>query len=367
MGKKIKAAQDEILAEQAENPEAYEEELVSPVNADKAPVSHHTTNIRRRLQERNEELDALREKIEELGGEGAIPNYKIDPYLIGLDDTPNRTDAAFNNEDYVELVESIQAAGGNRQPIKIRPRFEDELTDLAEEHENGQVTDVDYVLVYGERRLRACREIGISVWAVFDKSLDLEGAIVEQVAENEQRADLTPYEQARKWSHALDVGAFSSHADFARRIGVSKALISRRLSIMELPELTFTLAGDPSYINGRRFDALIKANREDPDHYLDCVQHLYDEHGPATTAKQADQLMKDVCQLFAEKWQTDDNSYHNNIFIDDELVCSTKFNPNGTAKIEIPKGVIEEEDMEDLEAMLREFFESRDSHEEPED
>lgn len=102
-----------------------------------------------------------------------------------------------------------------------------------------RVTDKGtYKLVAGERRLRACKILGLdSIPAVVDKNDGEEkGDILsKQLIENLQREDLSPLERAQaigqlKEAHSLSV------RDISKRLGLSKSLVQRSLEILALSD-----------------------------------------------------------------------------------------------------------------------------------
>ena len=129
----------------------------------------------------------------------------------------------FDENELRALAESIEAQG-LIQPIKIAPDG------------NG-----GYVLVDdGERRLRAMRdilgwtelEVGRHVVVVEDGLPDAD-RLARAVAANLQRQDLNPIESARALQQLHDMGL--SDADIARRLGKSRAWVTNRRRLLQLP------------------------------------------------------------------------------------------------------------------------------------
>ena len=104
----------------------------------------------------------------------AMPTREIDPALITASEYANRHEDSFASAEFNDLKAEIAAAGGNVQPIKVRPvpgsdpqRFE---------------------VIFGHRRHRACRELGIPVLAVVESITDA-ALFVEMDRENRKRED----------------------------------------------------------------------------------------------------------------------------------------------------------------------------------
>ena len=94
-----------------------------------------------------------------------------------------------------------------------------------------------YELVDGERRLRAFRSLyekegrkwgGIP--AIVEEMSPKE-AVRRQVAINENRADLTPYEKAKGYKMAWDTGYFTSYRELALTVGKSHTSVVRSIGI----------------------------------------------------------------------------------------------------------------------------------------
>ncbi len=129
----------------------------------------------------------------------------------------------FDEDELRALAASIEAQG-LIQPIKIAPDG------------NG-----GYVLVDdGERRLRAMRdilgwtelEVGRHVVVVEDGLSDAD-RLARAIAANLQRRDLNPIESAQALQRLHDMGL--SDADIARRLGKSRAWVTNRRRLLQLP------------------------------------------------------------------------------------------------------------------------------------
>jgi ParB/RepB/Spo0J family partition protein len=103
----------------------------------------------------------------------------------------------------------------------------------------GPHADGRYRLVWGQRRLLASREAGkatIPAWVVATADVDEPGAkrSIEQLAENLQRADLNPIDEAKAIAEVLkDKGI--TQAELGRRLGRSAPWISNTLGLLEAP------------------------------------------------------------------------------------------------------------------------------------
>jgi ParB family chromosome partitioning protein len=92
-----------------------------------------------------------------------------------------------------------------------------------------------YVLVAGERRLRAVKQLGWNeVAAVIRESTDDEHSLTEALVENLQREDLSVLEEAAAFQQLLeDFGL--THDEIATRVGRSRSGVSNTLRLLQLP------------------------------------------------------------------------------------------------------------------------------------
>jgi len=108
---------------------------------------------------------------------------------------------------------------GQIQPIIVRPR------------------EGKYILIAGERRVRALREKQKeSVWAlVFSKKMDPERWRLIQLAENLQRENLNPLERAQAINRYIEEEGLSKK-EASRRLGIPRTTINDWLNILDVGE-----------------------------------------------------------------------------------------------------------------------------------
>lgn len=116
--------------------------------------------------------------------------------------------------------------------------------------EQGQITPglvrpigpARYELVVGARRLRAAKLAGLDVFRAEVREMDDSVAHDVRLVENNQRADISPLEEAEAFATARDVH-LRSVEDIAMRLGRATAYVYQRLRLLELvPELRESLA-----------------------------------------------------------------------------------------------------------------------------
>ena len=205
------------------------------------------------------ENERLKGQLQEF--DGASATKKLDPKLIKRSKWANRDETGLTdeNKDYLALKDEIRAAGGNVQPIKVRP-----ITGTSPQQ---------YEVVFGHRRLKACLDLGLDVLAMIE-SLDDKALFIEMDRENRQRADLRPYEQGVMYAYALDNAMFSSMRKMADEIGVKHPNISVAVAIARFPEPVLNAFESRLDIQFRWAAPLASAIEKDPDVVLALANEI---------------------------------------------------------------------------------------------
>ena len=144
--------------------------------------------------------------------------YRLLP-LSDIDADPEQPRRAFETERLAELAASIKEFGV-LSPILVRV-----------------TAGGTYRVVAGERRLRACRLLGLDTIPAIIDSDDSENQsiLAKQLVENIQREDLSPLEKGHAMAQLRDKHALSVR-DISKRLGVSKSAVQRTLDLLNLPE-----------------------------------------------------------------------------------------------------------------------------------
>ncbi|MFE1598932.1 plasmid partitioning protein RepB [Methylobacterium sp. ID0610] len=133
----------------------------------------------------------------------------LDPALVDASFVSDRIDE--DEEEFAQLKAAI-AATGQATPILVRPKGD------------------RYMVVFGHRRLRACRELGRPVKAVIRNLEDI-AHILAQGQENTARANLSFIEKALFARKLLDMG--QSKETVKSALTVDDTLLSRMVSVVE--------------------------------------------------------------------------------------------------------------------------------------
>jgi ParB family chromosome partitioning protein len=141
-------------------------------------------------------------------------------FLVGIDlidPNPYQTRREFNEQALAELRDSI-AVQGVLQPIVVRPRME------------GR-----FILILGERRLRASQMAGKTTIPVIVKRVSEQQAAEMTLVENLQREDLNCVEQAEAFAN-LSTEFKLTQEQIGARAGISRESVSNYMRLLTLPE-----------------------------------------------------------------------------------------------------------------------------------
>lgn len=210
-----------------------------------------------------EAVSKLNAEIEKLKLQ--VGEQLIDPRQIALTRWADRHPDSFSSQAFVELKQEIESAGGNVQPIKVRP-----VRGAAAEQPEGP----RFELVYGSRRTRACLELGLPVRAVVDENVDDQALYVQMQRENRGRSNLSAWEQGVSYHKALNEGLFPSARRLAEQIGLDHSNVAKALRVAELPQEIVGAFRSPVDIQFRWAVALDKAYQQDPDAVLTAARLL---------------------------------------------------------------------------------------------
>lgn len=137
---------------------------------------------------------------------------------VGRDETQPREE--FDPGDLERLAASIKRYG-QLAPIRVR---RDEARGC-------------WVVLVGERRLRACKLAGLERVRVefVERPMSESDVLAEQMVENVARADLRPVEEGRAYRRLLDANGWTVE-HLAETLGVVPTTVHHRLGLLRLPE-----------------------------------------------------------------------------------------------------------------------------------
>jgi ParB family chromosome partitioning protein len=137
---------------------------------------------------------------------------------VGRDETQPREE--FGEEDMARLASSIRRFG-QLAPIRVR-----------RDESAGR-----WVVLVGERRVRACKLAGLERVRVefVERAMTEADILAEQVVENVARADLRPVEEGRAYRRLMDLEGWTVE-QLAETLGVEPTTAHHRLGLLRLPE-----------------------------------------------------------------------------------------------------------------------------------
>lgn len=140
-----------------------------------------------------------------------------------------------------EMAETIKERG-QLQPITVAPKDDE-----------GR-----YRVMFGERRWRACKQLGVQVRAIVSKTDDIEQVRIDQFIENDQREDLSTADMIRFVTGQVAKGR--TLVELARATGRNRTLLTRYQGLAKAPDYISALFGD---ISMRSAVALAQAAKTD--------------------------------------------------------------------------------------------------------
>lgn len=133
-----------------------------------------------------------------------------------IDPNPSQPRQHFGHDELEDLVTSIKAHG-ILQPLIVSPAA------------GGR-----YLLVAGERRLRAAEVAGLATVPAIVRSASDQERLELALIENIQRQDLNPLEEAAGYQRLHDEFGLTQD-DVAKRVGKSRAQIANTMRLLALP------------------------------------------------------------------------------------------------------------------------------------
>lgn len=241
------------------------------------------------------EAETLRERLSEF--EGAAPVRRLDPERIRVSAWANRHADSFADAAFEALKSEISAAGGNVQPIKVRPVGSAavgqgrgvgpsnplDLSNAAGSGAGGGA-ELDYEIVFGHRRHRACLELGLPVLAMVEP-IGEQDLFVQMERENRARKDLSAWEQGMMYARALDGGLYPSNRQLAAAIGRDLGDVGKALALARLPQAVVEAFASPLDLQYRWAKPLGDAQQRDPEGLVSRAREIR-SRAEALTPKQ---------------------------------------------------------------------------------
>lgn len=232
---------------------------------------------------------------------------------------PNQPRSYFDNETLEELSTSIRQLGVI-SPVTLR------------KNEDGT-----YLIIAGERRVRAAKMAGLSSIPAYIKTAADEQVMEMALIENIQREDLNAVEIALSFNRLIEEYQLTQER-LSERVGKNRATIANYLRLLRLPAEIQMGIKDKKIDMGHARALLSINNTAKMLHiYEQTVENGYSVRRVEELAKQANQTdeksQKEINPIETLEVYTDIKSQLNRVFgTGVKFVC----NANGKGKIEIP-------------------------------
>ena len=141
---------------------------------------------------------------------------RLEVDINSIKPNPRQPRTIFDDESLKELSDSIREIGILQPPV-VR-----------------KISENQYELIMGERRLRAAKLAGLSTIPVIIRETSDNELLREALIENIHRSNLNSLEEAAAYSQMLDDFGLT-HDELAKRIGKSRPVISNTLRLLNLP------------------------------------------------------------------------------------------------------------------------------------
>jgi ParB family chromosome partitioning protein len=162
----------------------------------------------------------------------------------------------FDEDTLSELAESIRVHG-ILQPLLVRP-----------------VTEGQFELIAGERRLRAAKRAGLTTVPVIVRSSASQSSLELALIENVQREDISAIECGLAYRQLIEEFGMTQE-EVAARVGKSRAAVANAIRLLKLPEEAqdAVLAGAISEGHARALLAL-----PDDGRILEMLERILTDH-----------------------------------------------------------------------------------------
>jgi ParB family chromosome partitioning protein len=238
------------------------------------------------------EAELLRDRLASY--DGALPVRRLDPARVRVSAWANRHADSYRDAGFLALKADIAEAGGNVQPIKVRPlALQVPPAAPAGVGPSNPLPAADaarYEIVFGHRRHRACLELGLPVLALVEE-LGEQQLFEQMERENRARQDLSAWEQGMMYARALDQGLYPSNRQLAQAIGRDLGDVGKALSLARLPLAVVQAFGSPLALQYRWAKPLADAQQRDPDGLVARARGLKAQVGQRSAKQVFDALV----------------------------------------------------------------------------
>lgn len=208
--------------------------------------------------------------------------FLLDPHRLRFSADYNRDEASFDTPDFKELCRSVAAHGGNLQPICVVERVD----------EQGKTY---HEVVFGELRVRACRQAEVKVQAmIMQCRSDLDNAVL-RLGENRGRKDLAPLEFGRQVKRVLDDPSSGlNRTQLAKILGCHPGHVGRGYELASLPAGILDAFDAPLELQFAHMLPLKQGYTAQPTAMLQEAGRIREELEPLSTKDVIERLLQAV-------------------------------------------------------------------------
>lgn len=198
-----------------------------------------------------------------------------------------------------EVVEEIEIASLKENPYQPRKQFDEEkIEELAQSiKEHGVLqpiivkkSQIGYYIVAGERRVRACKRLGLRTIPAIVRDIDDQVMAEVALLENLQREDLSIIEEAMAYEVLMERYGITQQ-ELAERLGKSRSHITNALRMLKLPKVVQSMLVANEIGFGH---AKVLAGLEDEQEIVYLAEKVRDE---SLSVRALEQLMRGEGQL----------------------------------------------------------------------
>jgi ParB/RepB/Spo0J family partition protein len=268
-----------------------------------------------------------------------LPVSKFKPWKFA-----NRSELEMGDID--ELARSIKE-DGQTVPVLARPC----------KPEND---DVQYEVIYGHRRWRACKLCNIDLYAII-LDLDDQAAAKEQKKENERRKDLSEFSESFSYKQMLDEGMFDSQVQLAAYLGMKQQTLSNILSYTNIPSQVLDAMQKPHLLPQRTAIKLANICKNISETEINTLCEI----APLIISKKIpyNDLNIDFIRNYYNKDKIEDerNTYRRQVIVNKNNVklCTAGLNQNKVPSITFSKYVVDNNLYEEVLDLVSTFLKKK--------
>lgn len=241
------------------------------------------------------------------------PQIELIP-ISDISPSPMNPRKTFSEEAIRELADNIRKQG-LLQPITVRPMVDGMIDGMIVRRcATPAETSMDYEIVCGERRYRACKMLGEFEMACIVRTMSDDEAFDAMITENLQRRDVDPMEEAEAFRLLQERG--QDVAELAARFGKSESYVRNRMRLSALiPPLRTFLSNGQLTLRGAYL-----ASRLGEDQQRELFDDEFDGKEDCERQMTTDEVEEWLDRYFMNLWHA---PFHDGETLDEE------WNPDG--------------------------------------